>query len=278
MISAICEIIPFGNFKDELLVKFMIAYNFLTTDIDSEASALETQASRPDSVTNTVAGIVRVLLDDIIAGKLAPGHRLREVEVCERLDVSRTPVREAFRVLQSEGFLVHVPRCGVVVAELRESEVKDLWELRSIVEQAACSLAARSGSAKGLRNIAEVQQRLEELSPYEPTLFADLDTMVHFAIARAAGNKHLEATIAHLWRLASLARIRSLWSLERSRASCAEHRNIVDAIIARDEVLANRFMKIHMRNSFLSIRDMLREQKRESATSAVQAGRQKKKG
>ncbi len=242
----------------------------------------EARAPHFDTVTNTVSGIVRVLRDDVIAGRLQPGHRLREVEVCERLDVSRTPVREAFRVLQSEGFLVHVPRCGVVVAGagLQEREVKDLWELRSIVEQAACALAAGSGGARNLREIEAAQQRLEELSPYAPPLFADLDTAVHFAIARAAGNKLLEGTITHLWRLASLARIRSLYSPERSRASCAEHRNIVDAILARDEVLAKRFMEIHMKNSFLFIRDMLLDQERgkEASPPVSRTETQKRRG
>ena len=83
-------------------------------------------------VTTATANKIR---DAIESGELIPGQRISEIDLTSLFQVSRTPVREAFRILEAEGYLVHVPRCGVVVKELNNQEIIEVFEVRSWLEQ-----------------------------------------------------------------------------------------------------------------------------------------------
>ncbi len=74
--------------------------------------------------------IVEVLRDAIIRQKIRPGERITELEVAERFGISRTPIREAFRQLESEGFLTIVPRKGAVVSDIKEQDIRDFYEIK----------------------------------------------------------------------------------------------------------------------------------------------------
>ena len=86
------------------------------------------------------------LLDEIRLGDLLPGTRLREVEIADRLGASRTPVREAIRLLESDGLVAHVPRLGATIRTLDYPEIMELYEMRSVIEGTTARLAARAAS------------------------------------------------------------------------------------------------------------------------------------
>lgn len=211
------------------------------------------QLDGEDASQTTAEIVANTLKSAITEGLLQPGYKLREVELASYMKSSRTPIREAFRVLQSEGYLEHVPRCGVVVAGLRKDEVSQLWELRSILESAAATKAAANISPEQLGVLIETQKRMESLPPTEHHEYTRLDTILHHTIARASGNAKLEDAITRLWHTASLGRTRSIFWQERAIASCREHRDVIKAIEAGEAVLANRFMQIHFEQSLKAI-------------------------
>lgn len=209
--------------------------------------------SGEDPSQTTAEIIANRLKSAIIEGVLPSGHKLREVELASYMKSSRTPIREAFRVLQSEGYLEHVPRCGVVVAGLRKDEISQLWELRSILESAAAARAAAGISPEQMEFLLETQKRMEALPPTEHYEYTRLDTILHHAIARAGGNAKLEDSIGRLWHVASLGRTRSIFWRERVIASCREHSDVIKAIGMGEPVLAQRYMQIHFENSLKAI-------------------------
>ncbi|MDZ7907162.1 MAG: GntR family transcriptional regulator [Gemmobacter sp.] len=99
-------------------------------------------------------GAYRRLLEDIRAGSLPPGTRLRETELAERLGISRTPVREAIRQLEADGLVIHLPRQGATVRSLDYAEVIELYEMRAVLEGTAARLAARAASEVELSELA----------------------------------------------------------------------------------------------------------------------------
>src|SRR5690606_17851274 len=101
------------------------------------------------------------LLEEIRRGELQPGARLRENELAERLGISRTPVREAIRQLESDGLVVHLPRQGATVRTLEYPEIMELYEMRTVLEGTAARLAARGASEV---EIAELRALNDELA------------------------------------------------------------------------------------------------------------------
>ncbi len=206
-----------------------------------------------DSSQTAAEIVANRLKSAIIEGLLPPGYKLREVELAAHMKSSRTPIREAFRVLQSEGYLEHVPRCGVVVAGIHKDEISQLWELRSILESTAAAKAAANISAEQLELLLETQSQMERLPPVLHHEYTQLDTVLHHTIAKASGNAKLEDSIARLWHMTSLGRTRSTFWQERAIASCREHNDVIRAIEMGESLLAQRYMQIHFEHSLKAI-------------------------
>lgn len=206
-----------------------------------------------DTSQTTAEIVANRLRSAIIEGLLPPGYKLREVELASYMKSSRTPIREAFRILQSAGYLEHVPRCGVVVAGIHKDEVSQLWELRSILESAAAAKAAVNASPEQMTLLHETQKEMESLAPSSHSEYTRLDEVLHHTIARASGNAKLEDSIARLWHVASLGRTRSIFWQERAIASCREHGDIIKAVEMREPMLAQRYMQRHFEHSLRAI-------------------------
>lgn len=190
----------------------------------------------------------RQLKDAIRKGRLAPGTRVREVEIADRFGISRTPAREAIRRLESEGLISFVPRHGAVVAKLDHQETMELYDLREILEGSAAAFAARHASP------AEIEE-LEELISAEPDLagkpdqLADLNQLFHAALYRAAHNRFLERSLLGLRDSMALLGGTSLRVAGRFETAHAEHLAITAAISARDVEAAERAARAHIRNA-----------------------------
>ena len=206
-----------------------------------------------DCSLTTAEVVANRLKSAIIVGLLPSGYRLREVQLAAFMNSSRTPIREAFRTLQSEGYVEHIPRCGVVVAGIRKDEASQIWELRSILESAAAAKAAEHISPEQLDLLLETQKRMEELPSALHDEFTRLDTVLHFTIARSGANAKLEDSILRLWHMTSLGRTRSIFWQGRSSESCREHHDVIRAIEMKDPILAHRYMQRHFENSLKTI-------------------------
>jgi DNA-binding GntR family transcriptional regulator len=210
-------------------------------------AARQDDAAMGDNLSLSQEAYVR-LKEAIRKGTLAPGTRVREVEIAHRFGISRTPARDAIRRLESEGLISFVPRHGAVVSQLDHQATMELYDLREILEGAAAAFAARHASA------AEIEE-LEELIAAEPELekkpdqLADLNQLFHASLYRAAHNRFLERTLIGLRDSMALLGGTSLKVKGRFQTAHDEHVAIVSAIAARDIEKAEQMAMAHIRNA-----------------------------
>jgi DNA-binding GntR family transcriptional regulator len=138
--------------------------------------------------------VYRQLLDEVREGRLNPGDRLRETDLAERLGVSRTPVREAIRLLETDGIVTHVPRLGATIRTLDYAEVMELYEMRAVLEGTAARLAARAASEIEIDELFDMNRELERLGN-DPEAFV-LNRQFHAALLDAAKNRFLSWSIS----------------------------------------------------------------------------------
>ncbi|MGG5809320.1 GntR family transcriptional regulator [Falsiroseomonas sp. CW058] len=187
------------------------------------------------------------LRGEIMGGHLQPGHRMREQELSERLQVSRTPVREALSRLQADGLLVMQPRSGLAVAELDDAGVIELYETREALEGTAAQLAARYANP---RDIAAMRSILaaEELAPDDPVQQQRHNRIFHAAVLAASHNRFLVKSLQVLHDALTLLGPTTLARPDRRAQAQAEHRQVLDAIEKRDSAAAEAVMRAHVRH------------------------------
>ena len=188
------------------------------------------------------------LKDAIRKGRLVPGTRVREIEIAERLGISRTPAREAIRRLESEGLISFVPRHGAVISKLDHQATMELYDLREILEGSAAGFAARHASAAEIEELEELISAEPELSDKSDQL-ADLNQLFHAALYRAAHNRYLERALLGLRDSMALMGGTSLKVGGRFKTAHAEHGAIVAAIAARNAGDAEQAARLHIRNA-----------------------------
>lgn len=191
--------------------------------------------------------------------ELAPGSRIVEHTLAETLGVSRNPVREAIRVLEAEGFVVTLPRRGVVVAELDEAAVKDLFMVRATLEGAAAAATARRVAAGEVSadRLDEVLARAERATDDgDLTAVSRLNAEFHSDIIELTGNRLLASMVRPLmWR------VRWVFSLsagQRAPHSWTEHQSLATAITDGDAALAERLASEHVRQAETAALDAVR--------------------
>ena len=171
-----------------------------------------------------------------------------EESVAKWLDVSRTPVREALRRLESEDVLARGTQ-GLVVVEIGEEELLELYDLRERLEEMAASFAARNASAADRKRLRRVLAEEEACDPRDAATLASINREFHRVLAAAAHNRYLVKTMNGLQDV--FLRLRStVFSLPgRPRLALEEHRGIVQAIERRDAPAAARAARLHIRAS-----------------------------
>ncbi len=180
----------------------------------------------------------------IVSLELAPGAVIDERELIERLEIGRTPVREALRRLSHEGLVEVYPRRGMFVTGVDVRELARLSEVREMLEPEAARLGAERATDKDREELAAL---LAELDAGGSELM-DLDERIHRAVYRAAHNDLLEATLEQYYVLAL-----RIWSIALDRAheleeAVAEHRALLEAIQAGDGDRAADTMRAHVQN------------------------------
>lgn len=184
------------------------------------------------------------LLDALREGRLNPGDRLRETELAERFGVSRTPVREAIRQLEADGIVAHVPRQGASIRTLDYAEVMDLYEMRAVLEGTAARLAARAASDIEIEELFDMNRALADTGN-TPEAFV-LNRQFHAAMLDAAKNRFLTRSITSLQKALMILGPTTLTEPDRAAKAVEEHFGVLDAIRARDGVLAEAAMRAHI--------------------------------
>lgn len=210
----------------------------MTTDVRLDARPL-------------VNRIVELLREQILTGELSPGRKISQDDVAQNLGVSRTPIREAFQILASEGWVVTRPRAGVEVAKLSTDEVQDIAVMRLLIEPYAAKLAAETHDtareAKAHLLAGRVAPSHSDRSWFDQV--EDVNREFHFLIYGMGEGilpDLLEASITHHWeRFARYRRIH--WAAESQiRKSQEMHEQILDAWIARDGEATRKAVAEHI--------------------------------
>lgn len=186
----------------------------------------------------------RQLLDEIRRGELLPGARLRETELAERLNVSRTPVREAIRLMEADGLVVHVPRQGATIRELDYTEVMELYEMRAVLEGTAARLAARAASDIELDELTALNDELAA-TPDSKAAY-ELNRQFHMTLLDAAKNRYLTKSVNALQKTLLILGPSTLLEPTRADEAVAEHRDLLVALKDRDGVRSEALMRAHI--------------------------------
>lgn len=207
----------------------------------------------PASLPEQIAAQLR---RDILAGKHAPGATIKERDNAADMGVSRTPMREAIRILAQEGLVVLRPARSPIVAQPTFKQVSDNLEVLTALELLSADLACQTGTDDQIKAIVDAQyQFAAEYDSREPVDVFELDMQVHLAIAQASNNDVLIEThrsmLARLWRARYLSARR-----QDSRARVMrQHTLIIDGLVKRDADLVRLSLSDHLEHLLVNVRD-----------------------
>jgi DNA-binding GntR family transcriptional regulator len=194
----------------------------------------------------------------IIRGDLAPGEPLMEVEPSELLGVSRTPLREALKLLATEGLVELRLNRSAVVAPLRREEISELFEAVSGIERIAAELAAVRMTARDLQKIRNLHERMERFHEAgELRDYFDLNQQIHEFIVACARNSALKSTHETLMARVERARFFALSSRARWDESVQEHLEILQALEKREAERAGKLLGHHVQRTGEVVNDAL---------------------
>ena len=210
------------------------------------------------------------LREQIFAGQLVPGSFLDEVALCESLHISRTPLREALKVLTAEGLLRHEPRRGCFVSEVTQQDLDDIFPVVALLEGRCAFEAARNATYADLVALTTLHERLSShAAAGRVTDYYACNFAIHEAIILLANNRWLAQAIADLRKILKLARLQSLSAPGRMAQSLQEHLAVFAALRSRDSEGADAAMRIHLTRQRDALRAMSAQQS--SQTSRVTA-------
>lgn len=193
--------------------------------------------------------VFRSLREALRSGVYRPGDRLREEEVAQRLQVSRTPVREAFGRLVGKGLVVPAQGRGLIVRRLEIAEVIELYAMREILEAAAARLAAQHASSVEVDALKDLEAGFEIAQARDPHEMARLNRLFHEAIFVAARNRYLDGALQELQDAIALLG-RTTFSVDgRPDPAASEHREIIAGIEAHDPDRAEAAATGHIREA-----------------------------
>jgi DNA-binding GntR family transcriptional regulator len=216
--------------------------------------------SLPSSLHDDVASKLR---NYIFEGQLRPGSFIDEATLCELWSISRTPLREALKVLTAEGLVRHEPRRGCFVNEVTEQDLDDIFPVIALLE-GRCAFDATQRATPADVQVLEVwHERLRQhalagrIQDYYEANFA-----IHEAIITLANNKWLAQTISDLRKILKLARLQQLHAPGRLKQSLKEHLAVFEALKAGDAAGAEEAMRDHLLQQREALRSLALAQRR----------------
>jgi DNA-binding GntR family transcriptional regulator len=205
--------------------------------------------AEPQAGRGSQAGLAYQKLRDALRnGVLKPGDRIIEESIADQLAISRTPVRDAIRRLESEGLLDYEPRAGLIVTRLDRRAVGELYEMREVLEGTAARLFTRHASDLEVEHLMELVKQEQQLQGNSEEL-AQHNHHFHVQIHRGAHNRFLEKALqavnSSLWLLGQS----QMFLPHRAKSALAEHTELAKAIQKRDADLAETLSRKHVRSA-----------------------------
>ncbi len=214
--------------------------------------------------------VAQQLRDQIFAGQLLPGAFVDETRLCEQLAISRTPLREALKVLAAEGLIRHEPRRGSFVNEVTEQDLDDIFPVIALLEGRCAFEAALQASDADIAVLDSLHQQLQASASqgHIPDYYT-ANYAIHEAVIAIAGNKWLAQVIGDLRKILKLARLQQLNAPGRLAQSLVEHMAIFAAIKAHDAAGADAAMRTHLTRQREALRQLARQSKSRIAAAST---------
>jgi DNA-binding GntR family transcriptional regulator len=191
--------------------------------------------------------VAELLRQRIFKRELEPGSWIDEMKIAEEYGISRTPLREALKVLAAEGLVTMKVRRGAYVTEVSDRDLAEVYHLLSLLESDAAAVVAQEASDAELKSLQALHRELESAVKNRDEFFA-INERFHMRLLEIAGNRWRNQMVADLRKVMKLNRHNSLLKSGRIEESLAEHRAIVEALSKRDAKAAVKRMQEHFRN------------------------------
>ncbi len=191
--------------------------------------------------------VAELLRQRIFRRELEPGSWIDELKIAEEYGISRTPLREALKVLAAEGLVTMKVRRGAYVTEVSEKDLADVYHLLALLESDAAGVVAERASDAELASLQALHNELEAAAGERDRFFA-INEQFHMRVLELANNRWREQMVADLRKVMKLNRHNSLFKTGRIEESLAEHRAIVAALTQRDAALTVQRMREHFDN------------------------------
>lgn len=187
------------------------------------------------------------LRQQIFARELEPGSWIDELRLCADYGISRTPMREALKVLAADGLVTMKVRRGAYVTEMSERDVREAYQLLALLESDAAAQVATHASDAELEELAQLHATLETQAGARDAFFATNERF-HLRLLEIEGNRWRLQIVTDLRRVMKLNRHHSLFRQGRLAESLAEHRGLMQALAGRDGATAARLVREHFEN------------------------------
>ncbi|MGI6557917.1 MAG: GntR family transcriptional regulator [Limnochordia bacterium] len=212
--------------------------------------------------------------DAILSGRLAPGQRVVAAKIAEEMGVSRMPVRESLRRLETEGLITTVPHKEAVVRRLSAREMEDIYSVRLVLEAYGGKLAARRITAAQIAKLEELTNQMEELLEQgDYWSFQEANERFHEVFFEASGSAVLCELLRNLWSRCYAYRHFSAAMGKRERVAVAEHREIIRALVDKAEDRVEKLVREHTEKAVEPLlRRLQMEEQREEGYCAEEEG------
>ena len=205
--------------------------------------------------------VFRTLREGILKGELKPGERLMELQLASRLGVSRTPIREAIRMLELEGLAVTIPRRGAMVAKMTEKDMEDVLQIRRCLDDLAVRLSCEKMTQEQLKALYLALKKFEESTrSRDVKQIAQADVEFHDTIYKAADNPKLLMLLNNLREQMYRYRLEYLKDVSVYPELIAEHQEIYDGLARKDKEQVIRITNKHIMNQAIVVKNIIREQ------------------
>lgn len=205
--------------------------------------------------------VFHTLREAILKGELKPGERLMELQLASKLGVSRTPIREAIRMLEQEGLAVTIPRKGAEVAKMTEKDMEDVLQVREALDELAAKIACEQITKAQLSELVATMHEFEASTKTRNLKrIAEADVKFHDIIYRSTDNPKLVNMVNNLREQMYRYRVEYLKDGRNYPTLIKEHKDIVDGLRAKDKEKVTETMHRHVNNQAVAVKAMIREQ------------------
>ncbi len=207
--------------------------------------------------------VFNTLREAILRGDLVPGERLMELQLAAKLGVSRTPIREAIRMLEQEGLAITIPRKGAIVAGMTEKDMQDVLEIREALEELSVQVACDKITEEEVARLRENMENFENsLKSGDLKRMAEADVEFHDVIYQATDNPKLINMLNNLREQMYRYRVEYLKNPSNHEQLLREHEAIYRGIMEKDKDAVTEMIRKHISNQVDVVKNIIREQEK----------------